>query len=331
MDFGTTYSAIVDLNNVRTGKNGRISDYQLNAYSPMQSGSTCIKSIVVKNNRNEKLLCGEDANQARGKRDTITYEAFKMMLQEDNPEVLRSNNYIDITPEDVTKAYLEYVLGEYIESKSHCVIDKLVVGAPVIWFDERKTNLGRDKLQRVLRSIEGVSEIEIKSEPECACSYFVEEYRKKYNKKYVGKILLIDYGGGTLDISLCEVKDLDTHSEITVRDHWGIIYTGYTIEALAKMNDDRITKIITGLADLIIDGEYIEELNDGRSMIGSSNQNLCYITERYKKDLFLYEEHKRKIETYITGNDVFTIGIPEKGILQNWNNLDTIKPNKELI
>lgn len=95
-----------------------------------------------------------------------------------------------------------------------------------------------------------------------------------------------------------------------------IIYTGYTMEQLHTMQDIKVDSILTGYADLIIDGEYIDELNDGKSLKGSSNQKLNFITERYKKFLPIYEEKKRNIEIYATSRDLFIVGVPEKGKLE---------------
>ena len=55
-----------------------------------------------------------------------------------------------------------------------------------------------------------------------------------------------------------------------------IIYTGFYIDELRKMDNPKVNEILDGLADIIIDGPYIEELNDGKSLKGSSNQNVNF-------------------------------------------------------
>ena len=100
-----------------------------------------------------------------------------------------------------------------------------------------------------------------------------------------------------------------------------IIYTGLTIDDLRKMNNPKVDEIINGLADLIIDGEYVDELNDGKSLRGSSNQNINYITDRYKEYADLYGNDTRKAEVFIEGDEAFFVGIPDKESLEGWKNI----------
>lgn len=57
-----------------------------------------------------------------------------------------------------------------------------------------------------------------------------------------------------------------------------IVYTGFSYPEIA------VTEL-AGVCDAIIDGPYIEEKNDGRSLRGSSNQRLILLTRRYQKTL----------------------------------------------
>ena len=52
------------------------------------------------------------------------------------------------------------------------------------------------------------------------------------------------------------------------RDIGVIIYTGYTYETLRDSGDSGRTELLE-CCDLLIDGEYIEQLNDGKSLRGS--------------------------------------------------------------
>lgn len=109
------------------------------------------------------------------------------------------------------------------------------------------------------------------------------------------------------------LKELKAKSNLGV-----IIYTGFKMEELLNKHDDRINEIFCGLADLIIDGEYIDTLNDGMALKGSSNQSLNFITQRYKSKESLYKEKHRSTEAIATEKDIFLIGIPEKNMLNNW-------------
>lgn len=97
-----------------------------------------------------------------------------------------------------------------------------------------------------------------------------------------------------------------------------IIYTGYTIEQLSEKNDPHINNILNSLADTIIDGEYVEELNDGASLKGSSNQRVIHLTARYRSSQPLYEGTKRDVEVHLSAGEAFLIGIPNKETWRQW-------------
>lgn len=72
-----------------------------------------------------------------------------------------------------------------------------------------------------------------------------------------------------------------------------IVYTGYFYEQLSDLS---YGKELLELCDLIIDGPYIQELDDGKALRGSSNQRVISITSRYKDYLYLYGADKRKVQ-----------------------------------
>ena len=102
------------------------------------------------------------------------------------------------------------------------------------------------------------------------------------------------------------------------RDFGVIIYTGYTVEELKALHNEKIDAILNGLADLIIDGEYVEQLNDGRSLIGSANQVPHFLTDRYKPYEEMYTSKKRNVEIIATQNEVLLAGIPDPAMLKTW-------------
>jgi len=88
-----------------------------------------------------------------------------------------------------------------------------------------------------------------------------------------------------------------------------IVYTGNNF---SEIKENELTK----LCDIIIDGAYIEALNDGLSLRGSSNQNVCLITERYAKEAKeLYGIQGRKIELHFKNGQTTMVGIPDKDSL----------------
>lgn len=100
-----------------------------------------------------------------------------------------------------------------------------------------------------------------------------------------------------------------------------IIYTGYYLDELLSWKNSKIEKIVNELSDIIIDGPYIDSLNDGKSLRGSSNQNINYLSERYKKYAnIVYGIDIRKTEVVISKNEALLIGIPDKKSYEAWLN-----------
>lgn len=87
-----------------------------------------------------------------------------------------------------------------------------------------------------------------------------------------------------------------------------IIFTGFLRENL--LSKDAIT--VMSMTDLLIDGQYIDKLNDGVGLRGSSNQRLHFLTDRllpFKKEL---QFGKRQVEINVNNNNIDAIGIPFK-------------------
>ena len=108
---------------------------------------------------------------------------------------------------------------------------------------------------------------------------------------------------------LCKLIDL-----IRVQRDCGIIlYTGYTIEELQSSEAPHYASELLRRIDLLIDGPYMQELNDDASLRGSSNQRLILLSERYKKHTGLYGiKDGRIIEIKWTQDGFFVVGIPSK-------------------
>ena len=94
-----------------------------------------------------------------------------------------------------------------------------------------------------------------------------------------------------------------------------IVYTGYTLEELQAMDRPEVRAFLSRI-DLLIDGPYIEELNDGLSLRGSSNQRVLCLTERYRDALGEYgREGGRPLECRVGENGFFVVGIPDRDAL----------------
>ena len=88
-----------------------------------------------------------------------------------------------------------------------------------------------------------------------------------------------------------------------------IVYTGYLYEELLKVPENQ--ELLSNI-DLLIDGPYIKELDDGKSLRGSSNQRVILLTDFYADAVCEYGTKERKTENFYHGIYVHEIGIPNE-------------------
>lgn len=89
-----------------------------------------------------------------------------------------------------------------------------------------------------------------------------------------------------------------------------IIFSGYTYEQLESNNWH---KRLLNLTDVLIDGPYIKELNDGMGLRGSSNQHILALTNRLAPYVEIMSKCQRKIQNICDYNGIVTqIGVPRK-------------------
>lgn len=88
-----------------------------------------------------------------------------------------------------------------------------------------------------------------------------------------------------------------------------VIFTGYTLENLQNRKSPIINQILDNIA-VLVDGEYIDERNEGIGMRGSSNQVIhvwkCH--ERYENS----EQMEREVQFVLLKDRLWMIGIPAK-------------------
>lgn len=88
-----------------------------------------------------------------------------------------------------------------------------------------------------------------------------------------------------------------------------LIYTGYTLEELREIKSDSINNILNNIS-VLIDGPYVEELNDNKGIRGSNNQRVHIMNPSYEH---LYEGAEycvREVENIFYSNNVIHAGIP---------------------
>lgn len=89
-----------------------------------------------------------------------------------------------------------------------------------------------------------------------------------------------------------------------------LVYTGFTLE---EINQNKEMKECTNYIDVLVDGPYVDELNDETSNIkGSSNQRVIYFNEKLKEKYSLYIKGYREVEEFKILSQVIMVGIPTR-------------------
>ncbi len=87
-----------------------------------------------------------------------------------------------------------------------------------------------------------------------------------------------------------------------------IVFSGFNLNDLDWIEAKELLQLI----DVLIDGKYIDKLNDNKGLRGSSNQKVHYLTDRLKKHQNYFEERQRSIEVHVFNDHQTLIGVPNK-------------------
>ena len=87
-----------------------------------------------------------------------------------------------------------------------------------------------------------------------------------------------------------------------------MLFTGYLYEELLNSDNEYLQELIS-YTDVIVDGEFKEELYDSnRAWVGSSNQKIYFLTDIYKGDSSFFTD--RKVEFLVTKDNILINGWP---------------------
>lgn len=96
-----------------------------------------------------------------------------------------------------------------------------------------------------------------------------------------------------------------------------MIYSGFTIEQLHEMPDASVVELLSH-TDMLVDGPYIREQPDtDRRWIGSTNQRIHFLTNRYRADDPCWRQ-RNTIEIRVRGAEVAVNGFPATSAVGLW-------------
>jgi len=103
-----------------------------------------------------------------------------------------------------------------------------------------------------------------------------------------------------------------------------MVFSGYLLEDLQARTDPEISELI-GLTDILVDGPYDRDNPDNeRRWIGSTNQRIHFLNERYRFDG--QWRKKNTLEIRVVGREISVNGFPAKDAVGLWKGWTRKKP-----
>lgn len=88
------------------------------------------------------------------------------------------------------------------------------------------------------------------------------------------------------------------------------VYTGYTLEEAEMLLPHNLMKSLRKHISVLIDGPYIDELNDNQCALrGSSNQMIHFFDSAVRQKYEQYIQQGRKVQNIFYGNQIMSVGI----------------------
>ncbi len=91
-----------------------------------------------------------------------------------------------------------------------------------------------------------------------------------------------------------------------------LCYTGFTHDVLREKNDPYVNGFLAEI-DVLVDGPYIDELNDNMGWRGSANQRIHFLSGRHQEQAEEFTSRRRDIELFLFQEKYLVVGIPAKG------------------
>ena len=90
-----------------------------------------------------------------------------------------------------------------------------------------------------------------------------------------------------------------------------LLFTGYTLNELINFQNKHINSLLEKI-DVLIDGRYMEEKNNGSPLRGSDNQIIHYLNNNIKEKYEKYLQTGRQIQNIFYKNEFISIGIHDR-------------------
>lgn len=199
IDFGTTNSTVAFVNDSKV----------LEAFRyPGPDGYEYIPSCVAYE-KGGVIHIGRAALDVAGDPEVVFCNNFKMILPMSEDERIRYEWTKTKSPETVIADYLTHILTIGDEDASSFKsqkgeIEGIVLSVPHVWA-KAMDHPGRSRLQTIITDNLKLPLIQLISEPVAAAAYYAYKLQQERKEPFTGNLLVCDMGGGTFDVTLCNV------------------------------------------------------------------------------------------------------------------------------
>jgi anaerobic ribonucleoside-triphosphate reductase activating protein len=121
----------------------------------------------------------------------------------------------------------------------------------------------------------------------------------------------LTFSGGEPMAQAAGLARLVAHGRRSRPDLSLVCFTGYRREALRTPAQRRLLDQV----DVLIDGLYVADRNDGRGLRGSSNQRIHHLTGRLADSGYDFANRARTAYLRFVGLDLFVVGVPPAGLV----------------
>jgi anaerobic ribonucleoside-triphosphate reductase activating protein len=96
-----------------------------------------------------------------------------------------------------------------------------------------------------------------------------------------------------------------------------MVFSGYTLNEIRGMTDPAVAELLAH-TDILVDGPYVRELRETRRRwIGSSNQQIHFLTQRYRADDPCWQL-ANTLEIRLNDGEIMVNGFPVQGVIGPW-------------